>query len=164
MRTEMDVLALGDFILLKGEQPSWPECRGEGLESEDVSTEIEQRHPEKLRHRVELLFRNDFWPVAEMLHRKRQVLVDPVFDKTPTEWTEYERPESIRALFELAPELQAEDPDPGKIADELTRCWKRGPAVELLRPVIAKLIRVGLQHGVGTDLHEEVPESVYVMF
>jgi len=60
--------------------------------------------------------------------------------------------------------LQREDPDPIRFAGELTGAWFGQEAAASLKPVVAKLIKVGLKHQVTVELDEKVSESVYVMF
>lgn len=164
MRTEMDVLALGNYVLVKGEQPAWPEGKGEGLENEDVSTAVAEKHPGQLLERLKELFHKDFWPAAERLRPQGAVLVDGDFRKKPSTWSDVTEPAETRALFLLPEELNAKAPDPSRFASALTQSWTPGPAVDNLRPVVTKLIDAGLEYPVEADLGEEVSESVYVMF
>ena len=164
MRTEMDVLALGDFILLKPEQPSWPEGKGEGLENEDIAQVAPESHPPMLIAKLERLFDREFWPAAERLNAKGGVLVAEKFSGKATTWVDADEPSDLRSLFELPAALRDENPDPEEFATELTKPWHGRQAAELLRPVLARLIRVGLDHPVDVELEEQVSESVYVMF
>lgn len=164
MRTEMDVLALGDFILVKSEQPAWPEGRGEGLESEDVAVVASESHPPKLMKSIAKLFENGFWPAAQVLTASGGVLVSEQFANKATTWVDAGEPEDLRSLFELPAALGAEEPDPGEFAEELTKVWHGREAARALKPVLAQLIRAGLDHPVDVELDEKVSESVYVMF
>ncbi len=78
MRTEMDVLALGNCILLKPDQPAWPEGKGEGLESEDIvaiaSTENQDAH----HRQIDPLFDRVFWPACQRAKSAGLGLLDPV--------------------------------------------------------------------------------------
>jgi len=164
MRTEMDVLALGDFILLKPGQPIWPEGRGEGLENEDVAVVAPESHPPKLVAKLTRLFDEEFWPAAERLAAKGGVLVSEKFGNKATTWVDANEPSDLRSLFDLPAALSAEDPDPLEFAAELTKPWHGREAAQTLKPVLAHLIRVGLDHPVDVELEEQVSESVYVMF
>jgi len=164
MRTEMDVLALGDFILLKPQQPAWPEGKGEGLESEDIAAVAAESHPPKLVEKLARLFEREFWPTAGKIAAKGGVLVSEKFGNKATTWVDADEPTDLRSLFELPGALSAERPDPLEFAAELTRPWHGREAAQLLRPVLAQLIRAGLDHPVDAELEEQVSESVYVMF
>src|SRR5829696_3453478 len=97
----MDVLALGDYVLLKEEQPEWPEGKGEGLENEDVSKVSEEEHPEKFMKELTELFHKEFWPVAERLRPAGNVRVHRDFRKSPTEWKDSNEAADLRGAFEL---------------------------------------------------------------
>jgi carbamoyltransferase len=164
MRTEMDVLALGDYILLKPEQPKWHEGTGEGLENEDVTQAAAEQAPEKLLEELQQAFATDFWPAAEKLKANGGLRITEEFRKTPTMWEDANEPADRKPLFELGEQALSEDPDPAKFADELTANWLSPEAARLLKPAVTKLIRIGLKNQVEVEIDEQVSESVYVMF
>jgi carbamoyltransferase len=162
MRTEMDVLALDDYILLKGEQPAWPEGKGEGLENEDVTVAASETQPEELLKELSALFYKEFWPAAEKLKASGHVHVKEEFRKAPTMWEDACEPADLKPVFELGKALQTEDPN--EFADVLTNAWLHREGAAMLKPVLAKLVKAGLKHQVSVELDEQVSESVYVMF
>jgi carbamoyltransferase len=164
MRTEMDILALGNFILLKGEQPQWPEGKGEGLENEDVSVASVESHPDKFLKRLGGIFDQDFWPAAQKLKGGGAVKIDVNFRRTPTTWVDAAEPEELRSIFELPDEFHAEEQNAARLTAAITKAWGPDAATEMLKPVCAQLVRAGLDFPVEADLGEEVSESVYVMF
>jgi len=164
MRTEMDVLALGDYILLRPEQPAWFEGKGEGLENEDVSQAAAEQAPEKLLQELAQAFDNDFWPAAQKLKANGGVRITEEFRKTPTMWEDAKEPTDRKPLFELGAQALSEDPDPVKFANELTANWLSPEAARVLKPAVVKLIKIGLKNQVEVEIDEQVSESVYVMF
>ena len=162
MRTEMDVLALDDYVLLKEEQPPWPEGKGEGLENEDVTVAASDDEPQELVKELSALFDREFWPVAKKLKASGDVHVKTEFRKTPTMWVDAREPADLKPIFELGQALQTEDPK--EFAEVLTQAWLHPEAAAALKPVLAKLIKIGLKHQVSVELDEKVSESVYVMF
>ncbi len=164
MRTEMDVLALGDYILLKPAQPEWPEGRGEGLENEDVTKAVQENHPPELVEKLGKLFDREFWPAAQALQKAGQVMVKEHPGGTDSTWVDVNEPADMRSSFEVAASLNSEEPDPKEFAADLTKMWHGRPAAAALEPVVAKLIKAGLEHQVTAELEEQVSESVYVMF
>jgi len=164
MRTEMDVLALGDYILLKPEQPQWFEGKGEGLENEDVTQAAAEQAPEKLLEELQQAFDSDFWPAAETLKANGGVRITEEFRKTPTMWEDANEPIDRKPLFELGEQALSEEPDSVKFADELTANWLSPEAASVLKPVVVKLIKIGLKNQVEVEIDEQVSESVYVMF
>ncbi|MBM3776437.1 MAG: hypothetical protein FJW37_14935, partial [Acidobacteria bacterium] len=112
MRTEMNILALEDYVLLKEEQPPWPEGKGEGLESEDASRPSAGDQPRDLLRRLESLFHRSFLPLAKELSDRGQVLVDPEFRRLPSTWSAYQGASTIREIFEFPPALENAAADP----------------------------------------------------
>jgi hypothetical protein len=70
----------------------------------------------------------------------------------------------LKPVFELGQVLQGDDPDPKEFAETLTNAWLGRDAAAILKPVVAKLVKIGLRHPVTMELDERVSESVYVMF
>jgi len=164
MRTEMDVLALGNFVLLKQEQPPWPEGKGEGLENEDVTMDKGESHPEEFLQELSEVFSKDFWPAAERLKAAGRLRVNEEFRKLPTTWENAGEPEGLKPLFELEKPLRESNPDPEAFAIALTNSWLSPDVAAVLRPVIARLVKAGLNHQLSVEMDEKVSESVYVMF
>ncbi|HEY6346326.1 MAG TPA: carbamoyltransferase N-terminal domain-containing protein [Bryobacteraceae bacterium] len=164
MRTEMDVLALGEYILSKEEQPVWPEGKGEGLENEDAATSSNETQPEELLKALVALFECEFWPAAQKLKSAGQVRIEERFRRSPTMWEDSDEPADLRPLFELAPALLNEQPHPKEFTDALCCSWLDQKCAAALKPIIAKLVKAGLKHQAKAEIQEQVSESVYVMF
>ncbi len=164
MRTEMDVLALGDCILVKDDQPPWHEGKGEGLENEDIATAAPEEQPAELLGELSEIFTRDFWPAAGRLRADGEVAVGAKADAVSSTWTDAGEPARLRPLFETPPALATENPDPRRFARALTANWHGREAARALEPVIARLIAAGLAHPVAAEVEEQVSESVYVMF
>jgi len=156
MRTEMDTLALGSYILLKEEQPAWAEGRGKSLDNEDGPPEVSSSHPSRLVAKLDRLFESDFWPAAVKLRRVGAVLVTETPGAAASTWVDAVEPADLRLTFEAGMPLHS--------AGELTRVWHGREAARVLEPVLGKLIRLGLGFRVKQELPERVSESVYVMF
>jgi carbamoyltransferase len=164
MRTEMNVLALGNYVLLKEEQPPWPEGKGEGLESEDVAKPEQADQPEALLRALKRLFRQSFLPVADALQKQGAILVDLTFRRVPSTWKSLDHSQPIQKIFEFPKELDTLNPAPEQFAEALSRYWAPGPAADALRPLLTELVQLGLRYPADDALEEEVSESVYVMF
>lgn len=163
MRTEMNVLALGDHVLVKEEQPTWPEGRGEGLESEDVTKVETSSQPAGLIRGLRRIFNDSFLPVSKKLLETGMVHVDTVFRGTPSTWREFNGAGIAHDIFEFPAELHMAQPEASKFADALLRQWTP-EAAQALRPLVEELVVLGLQYPPKEALEEEVSESVYVMF
>jgi carbamoyltransferase len=164
MRTEMNVLALGNYVLLKEEQPRWPEGPGEGLESEDMAQPEAVEQPGALLRVLKRLFRQGFLPLADALQKQRAIFVDVAFRHVPSTWKSLDHPQPIQKIFEFAKELDTPNPEPEQFAEAVSRYWTPGPAADALKPLLAELVQLGLRYPANNALEEEVSESVYVMF
>ncbi len=164
MRTEMNVLALGNFLLRKEEQPPWPEGRGEGLESEDAADTDRTTQPEPLLRALRELFRSDVVKLAADL--RREGVVGFSLDRVPasTRWRQYVDGLPLKERFEYSAAWDRADPDPAALADALLRNWSVPEAAQALRPLLVRLLELGGAYPPTEELEEEVSESVYVMF
>jgi hypothetical protein len=166
MRTDMDVLALGDFILHKEGQPVWNEGSGrhEALESEDNNSGTAVPNPEPLMRKMERVFLRDFWPIAQELRQRGDVRISLEPTLARSMWVPHEPPGSGRSLFEIDPALLDVVPDASLIAEALTRPWREGAAKTRLRPILGSLIALGLEYPQAVDVAEPVSDSMYMMF
>jgi carbamoyltransferase len=156
MRTEMDTLALDSYILLREEQPAWPEGQGKSLENEVESPELSFSYPLRLVAKLDRLFASDFWPAAVKLRRDGAVLVKEEPSAATSTWVDATDPTDLRSVFEVGVPLRS--------ASELTKVWHGREAARVLEPTLDKLIHLGLRYRVKQELPEQVSESVYVMF
>ena len=164
MRTGMNVLALGRFILVKEEQPPWPEGTAEGLESEDATRVEQNPHPERMLAELAEAFRTLCLPLAAALRERGALRVVLSAQGRPSLWMEHRAPDSVKALFEFPPALLESDPDPRRFADAIVDAWAPGEAAERSRALVARLVEIGLRYPPTEALEEKVSESVYVMF
>jgi carbamoyltransferase len=164
MRTEMNVLALGNLILLKEEQPAWYEGKAEGLESEDATKVETATNPRPLVRCLKKLFWQRFVPIATSLQQQHAVLVNRAFRRSASEWTALDELGGVKNLFEFPDALDSSTPDPERFARTLVEGWRDGPASRALQPLVQELVKLGLQYPAKEALEENVSESVYVMF
>jgi len=162
MRTNMDVLVLGNYLLRKEEQPAWPEPKGHVEEDDDPKAKpaVEAAFADALSK----AFFDDFLPVVSGLGKK-DVLVQTQFKKAPSMWVDVEEAQG-RAVFAIPPALDSAVPDPERMADAITSFWSRGPAAERLRPVVVKLLQIGQEFAQEEERapDEQVSHAMYVMY
>jgi carbamoyltransferase len=166
MRTEMDVLVLGNLLLRKEKQPPWPEPKGD-LEGVPV------RRPEPdaaLLAGLERVYREDFLPLLRRIRGRELPPLCAPFGSAPSLWLDHPEGREGKRLFEIPPELQA-GLDPQAMARALVGRWLGDGAPRAFESLVAKLLEVGGRSGVGDELEEvapetaeEVPETVYAMF
>ncbi|TWT81159.1 Decarbamoylnovobiocin carbamoyltransferase [Planctomycetes bacterium CA13] len=165
MRTEMDVLALGDYVLVKGEQPEWPEGKGEGLENEDITKVAPVEAENELSRILAQSFERSFWPQAEQLKNENALRINLQEPKRSTTWLEVK---SLSDADERFVTGTTSDPSSAPTAKQLTASilgtWMSRDVAEKLTPVIEAIIGEGLKQSRLMDVDEPISESVYVMF
>ena len=161
MRTEMDALILGNFLLIKTEQPQWTEAKGQIAEHDEALQQtVDSRFIKALRR----IYANEFLPIASSLRNQKMVQVSTAFERVPSTWEDFTADQSPEAIFPIPAAIDASSPDPEEMAESITRFWTPGPATVALRPALVKLIKLAQQFPTEGALEEEVPESIYVMF
>jgi carbamoyltransferase len=161
MRTEMDALVLGDFLLVKTEQPGWFEDAGT-LKERDLALPAEPFDP--LARKLEELFETHFLPIARLLKRRGALGIDGGSSGASTTWGDYRNGNSPEKIFVIPPELDTPETDPEAMAQAITRCWSGEEAAKALRPLVARLLRLGARYPLSDSLQEEVEDAVYIMF
>jgi carbamoyltransferase len=160
MRTEMDALILGNFLLIKTEQPQWTEVKEIAKHNESLQQTVDSRFIKVLRR----IYANDFVHVASSLRDQRMVQVSTAFERVPSMWQDFTADQSPEFIFPIPQAIDAPTPDPKEMAESITRFWTPGPTTVALRPALVKLIKLAQQFPTDGALEEEVPESIYVMF
>jgi carbamoyltransferase len=162
-RTSMDILALGNFIVLKSEQPNLAAIHAEDLEAEDLAEPVE-KHPEVFLKSIQKLFESDFWPAAQMVRLQKNVLIDDSFRQTSSTWVDVNESDHLPDLFEFPPAILQDDPAPADFVRGLTERWLSRTAAKTLTPVLNRLIKEGLRYPAESEFDEEVPDSIYAMY
>jgi len=160
MRTEMDALVLGNCLVLKEQQPPWPEPKGH---IDEHAVESVPLNP-ALAAALTRLFERDFLPLAGPMNAGNgSPLLRPFKNRTST-WEDHADPETPEGIFHYPSELLDDDSAPARLAAAITRQWSNRALAEMLTPLVAKLIKTGRKFADENELVEEVSESIYVMF
>ena len=163
MRTEMDVLVLEDYLLLKEEQPEWPE-------NED---QVEVRQPDRpplnndrRSSRLRKLFVREFLPLARRLRECSLIVRSNGRDRRRSMWTDYLADQSATAIFVVPAALDTAKWEPDAMAEAMTRYWERGSVTDQLRSIVAQLLKLTQETRDATprQLEEDVSDAIYVMY
>jgi len=164
MRTEMDVLVLGECLLVKEEQPPWPERKGH-VENEDVEAPRPARDGQRpLVKALRAVYTREFAGTAERLRREGHLRLSTQLQQRTTMWVDQAESESPRDVFTIPAVLDTPTPEPESMAEAVTRFWASGAATDALAPVVVTLLALGRRFPAGETFNEEVSESIYVMF
>lgn len=162
MRTEMDILALGDFVLTKETQPKWPEGRGEGLESEDITKTEIKLAPKKIADKLGRVFEQNFWPTAKQLDRDNALVVKKQPAACESTWQTVQLDNGTSA-FEFSDAVDTDTPVATAFAKAICDRWHYAGAADQLVSTVTEIMKIGLAN-LSLEESEELPESVYVMF
>jgi carbamoyltransferase len=161
MRTGMDALILEDFLVLKTEQPPWFE-KTNAVRQESRNGKFS---PEAtLIAELTQIFRDEFMQIAADLRQRTLLRVQTEFRHVASTWKELATPEIPEEIFSVPPELDQLSADAEAMVGAMIKFWDQNVTCEMLRPVLVKLLRLGLQYQPGETPEEEVPQAVYVMF
>lgn len=161
MRTEMDVLILGNCLLMKSEQPAWLEKKGH-LEQQDSI--LPRKLPDGFAKGLRRIYQQEFAPVAATLTDTQAVRVSIAWTRGGTNWSGFTADQSPKAIFSIPEGIDTVNPHAEIMAQSITEAWSPGPATDALRPVLVSLIKLGQRFPAKETLEEDVSESVYVMF
>lgn len=161
MQTGMDVLILQDFLLVKEEQPPWPENKNP-IPGAPLKNGNSHEGPflQELSH----IFEEDFVKIAADLRMKDRLRIKTALQRTASTWVDLPLPEAVDNTFLIPAELDRGIQRAEVTVDAMLQFWRQDDACEALRPVLVKLVRLGAQYLATEALEEEVPQSIYVMF
>lgn len=160
MRTEMDVLVLGHYLLVKDGQPEWPEKKGH-IEEYDCKPEIVQ---EAFLTALGTVFEEVFLPIAGTIRANGFSPMRGKFGEKISIWADPDQTESREWIFEIPEALDSQTADPAMMAQAITQYWNSDSVTGSLRPVVEDLLRTARRFPQTVPMREEVSESVYVMF
>lgn len=161
MRTEMDVLVLGNCLLMKCEQPGWPETKGH-LEKEE--SPLHQTSPDGFMKGLRQIYQRQFSPIALASSGKRFIRISTVWTRGATNWSEVAADQSPKAIFSIPAGMDSPNPNAEIMARAITESWTPGPLTDALQPVLVSLLKLGQEFATTDTLEEDVSDSVYVMF
>lgn len=156
MRTEMDVLVLGNYVLFKAEQPAWDEPKGHDEHHKPDTANKDQETPftRALGH----IFREMFLPLAA------EHTVD--FDSNKGSMWQPVMNASTQEQFEILPALDSAQPSPQRMAVAIVQNWQKTDKTQAFAGLIAKLLEVANAHAQQGEskVEESVSDAVYVMY
>jgi carbamoyltransferase len=163
MRTHMDALVLGNFLLLKEDQPDGGSIVN--IAEPKRTARAEPKTGDDQTQFLRDLFHREFVPLAERLGPLDEVRVRLKPLGTASEWADYRGPMEPQGIFEIPRELDDPEASFQRMAKALTAAWTPGPVTEALRPLLARLFEHGRRRPVAEMADVEgVSESLYVMY
>lgn len=161
MRTEMDVLVMGNVILFKEDQLEWPEAKGHVEENEDAPAPPNDAAFNKALQKI---YRNDFLRAVARAQKEYGGRISIQSPGSSSTWAKHANFYSAESIFCIPQEMDMAEPDPAGMAQAITQFWSTGTVKEALQPVVEKVIKLGLQYPATESVEEGVSDSVYVMY
>lgn len=167
MRTEMDVLVLGPFILLKEEQPDWPEEKGHVEEYEELK---QPGHGDAFTEEVRRVFQEKVLPASKLLNEEHRssIGVNSEFRREPSLWVDCPEQHGTQEQFRFPDGMEQSEKYPSQMAAAICSQWTDGIVRTTLEPIIAELLAADRDHPATLDIDDEleleVSEYVYEMF
>ncbi len=161
MRTEMDVLVLGKFLLFKGEQPCWPEDKGHVEENDDPKQAVSEN---EFTDQINEFFRTEFLPLAKKMKNSDTIheLSNPV--QKNSGWMD-SKELSTEEIFTIPEILNRDLMDAEKMAKAIVTYWKYNDHSAEQISFISKLLKLGMNEKYEElKMDETVSDSVYVMY
>jgi carbamoyltransferase len=159
MRTEMDVLVLGNLLLHKATQPPWPEEKGHVEKSEDAADAAPVPEDDA---RLRALFASQFLPALPRMQGDVRCRLKGAAGAS--NWVDHAGPSQLHEILEIPSALQDPDGEPRAQAEAMIRQWRPGPGTDALRPVVVALLEIAHRKPAEEADDERVSDSAYVMF
>jgi hypothetical protein len=164
MRTEMNMLALGDFILFKEDQPEWPEGKGVGLESVKKENVIDSMYPADFLKKLNQFYHSEFIETSRKIQASNLSAIESNLTGAASAWLDVEEPEDLKAAFEFDKAVCDLNSSPEDFLKGVMSLWLYKDAAEASLPMLKALFKMAKAYPLRYDIEEEVPESVYAMF
>jgi carbamoyltransferase len=164
MRTNMDVLVMGNYLLRKEDQRPWPEPKGNVQEDEPAKA-FDGQFDKAFNRAIDRVFLADFLPSLGALP-KDALRISTRFQKLSTTWKNLCASCPGRELFAIPTHLDTPLPDVDRLAGDITGFWQPGPATAAMRTVLVKLLAIGNRFPSAEEagMEERVSHEIYVMF
>jgi carbamoyltransferase len=159
MRTEMDLLALGDFLLWRSEQPPSQERKGHLDDRFMDPSPFDDHFVAELTD----IWRNEFVHVASRLKMDQPELFSLHFGDDASAWIEHATSDTS-TLFDFPGAMLEDDAKPASLAAAITSNWMNVELAEAMTPVLCRLLQIGKKYAAQGELDEEVSDAMYVMF
>lgn len=155
MKTEIDVLLLEDYCILKEEQNSFNN-------TDLMSFNNERKNSKELK-----FLRNDLKKIYKkymmnILKKYKEDTQDNSNSKSS--WINCNEQNNTEQLFCNFPEYDIKNHNSEKIADTILKNWTKTSLGAVATPIINDVIKLSKKYSLEEDLNSEVSENIYEMF
>ncbi|MGI9305292.1 MAG: carbamoyltransferase N-terminal domain-containing protein [Gammaproteobacteria bacterium] len=159
MRTDMDVLALGNCLLQKQEQPRSTERKGH-LEGQSRPPKVD----DELVASLVDVWTHQFLPLVQQWKSDQPAFFGGQFKHVASRWHDHTDSAVSANVFDYPQALLDREVDAQSSAQAIVDRWTNQSLARLLKPIVVEIIATGCSRASKDELVENVSESIYVMF
>jgi carbamoyltransferase len=140
MVTDIDVLVIEDFLLLKIEQPPWPESELSGKACSETHADISSQDP--FIQALRTLYANKVEPLMHRLKESHRALAAEPFRTTSSQWQDCASEASAKTVYTIPLQLDQPVARAKDVAEAVLSSWHSGPVLDGFRPILKELIHL----------------------
>tara|TARA_Y100000031_G_scaffold129163_1_gene148014 strand:+ start:1502 stop:4789 length:3288 start_codon:yes stop_codon:yes gene_type:complete len=156
MNTEMDVLVLEDYFILKEEQTKT--SKKESL-FENFDTKITKDNDKFLRKKLYKLYKKNFISAS----RQAAGILEHQYSSA-SNWSNCIDQNDRSKIFDIPVDLDITHFDPQKMAKSIIKYWRNNSFGKILEPTLILLLSLGKKYPLEEDINSVVSEKTYEMF
>ena len=156
MNTEMDVLVLEDYFILKGEQAK---INREKVLFENFNTETSKDNDSFLRRKLGKLYKKNFISAT-----KKAIKILEQQDSNSSHWSNCTDQNDPGKIFNIPADLDITNPDPRKMTKSIIKCWRSNSFGTILEPILIHLLSLSKTYPLEEDINYMVSDEIYEMF
>jgi len=156
MNTEMDVLVLEDYFILKGEQAK---INREKVLFENFNTETSKDNDSFLRRKLGKLYKKNFISAT-----KKVIKILEQQDSNSSHWSNCTDQNDPGKIFNIPADLDITNPDPRKMTKSIIKCWRSNSFGTILEPILIHLLSLSKKYPLEEDINYMVSDEIYEMF
>ena len=156
MHTDMDVLVLENFFLLKEEQVQINKKKNS---FKDSNEEIFKKDDNFLRKKLESLYKKNFISISDKV---KEILY---YKKNESSyWFSCKNHRDLSEIFDIPADLDIQNPDPRKMTRSIIKFWRNNSFALILEPILISLLSLSKKYPLEEDINATVSDKIYEMF
>ncbi len=139
MLGDTDALLLENHLLLKKDQPPWPDL----LKPSEVEEEVaDQIHDGPLTRAFEKLYERKFIPVWQALRNHGSIESSAPFRQTRSLWRECANSTANNSISEVHPALDRDRGNPRQTTEAALSYWRPGHVSDRFKPILMAIVKL----------------------
>ena len=139
MLGDTDALLLENHLLLKKDQPPWPDLLKPSEVEEDVADQI---HDGPLTRAFEKLYERKFIPAWQALRNHASIESPAPFRQTRSLWRECANSTANNSISEVHPALDRDRGNPRQTTEAALSYWRPGHVSDRFKPILMAIVKL----------------------